>query len=155
MKVQDIMVQDAKVCHPNTNLATAAETMWTNDCGALPVLDGGGKVVGMITDRDICMAVGTRNRIPSEITVFAVKLQEVHTCAPDDDIHEALKTMQTKRVRRLPVVSNDGALRGILCLNDLALNARKRGALSYEDVVETLKAICEHRTPQQVAAASA
>jgi CBS domain-containing protein len=154
MKVQDIMVKEVKSCRPETNLAEAAHIMWANDCGALPVVEGGGKVVGMITDRDICIAVGTRNRTPSELTVFAVKPQpqELYSCAPDEDIHEALKTMRTYGVRRLPVV-NSGALRGILCLNEIALNARKRGDVSYEDVVDTLQAICEHHIARQTVAA--
>ena len=155
MQVQEIMVKEAKSCQPNTNLAAATEIMWTNNCGALPILDGGSKVVGMITDRDICMAVGTRNRTPSEIAVFEVKPtpQEVYTCAPEDDIHAALRTMRMRKVRRLPVVSNEGALRGILCLDDVALNARKRNGISYEDVAETLKTICEHRLFRQATAA--
>jgi CBS domain-containing protein len=154
MKVQEIMVQDARSCRPETNLAEACFLMWENDCGVLPVLEAGGKVVGMITDRDIAMAVGTRNRVPSEIAVFEVKPnpRELYTCAPEDDIHAALKTMREQGVRRLPVV-NSGQLRGILCLNEIALNATKRGDLSYEDVVDTLKAVCEHRPARQVVAA--
>jgi len=155
MQVQDIMVREAKSCHPETNLAAATEIMWANNCGALPILDGGSKVVGIITDHDICMAVGTRNRTPSEIAVFEVKPkpQEVYTCDPGDDIHAALQTMRTRKVRRLPVVSNEGALRGILCLDDVALNARKRNGISYEDVAETLKTICEHHLFRQATAA--
>ena len=154
MKVQDIMVKEVEFCRPETNLAEATRIMWANDCGALPVVDGGGKVVGMITDRDICMAVGTRNRTPSKLTVFDVKPQpqELYSCAPDEDIQEALKTMRTYGVRRLPVV-NSGVLRGILCLDEIALNARKRGDISYEDVVDTLKTICEHRIARQTVAA--
>ena len=154
MKVQDIMVQDARSCRPETNLAEASFLMWENDCGALPVLEAGGKVVGMITDRDIAIAVGTRNQVPSEITVYEVKPnpRELYTCAPEDDIHAALKTMREQGVRRLPVV-NSGQLRGILCLNEIALNASKRGDISYEDVVDTLKAVCEHRLARQVVAA--
>jgi predicted transcriptional regulator len=78
-------------------------------------------VVGMITDRDICMAVGTRNRLPSEISVFEVKAepQALYACAPDDDIHAALKTMRTYGVRRLPVVNAAGGLEGILTFDDV------------------------------------
>ncbi|MBI2820738.1 MAG: CBS domain-containing protein [Acidobacteria bacterium] len=128
--------------------------MWANDCGALPVLDDQGQVVGMITDRDIAMAIGTRNRAPSEITVFEVKPnpRELYTCAPEDDIHDALKRMREGGVRRLPVV-NSGQLRGVLCLNEIALSARKGGDLSYDDVVDTLKAVCEHRLARQAVAA--
>jgi len=154
MQVKDIMVRDVRPCRPENNLAEIGRIMWENDCGALPVLEASGKVVGMITDRDIAMAVGTRNRAPSAITVFDVKLnpRELYTCAPEDDIHAALKTMREQGVRRLPVV-NSGQLRGILCLNEIALNAGKRGDLSYEDVVDTLKAICEHRLARQTLAA--
>lgn len=154
MKVQDIMVKEVQFCRPETNLAEAAQIMWANDCGALPVVEGDGNVVGMITDRDISMAVGTRNRAPSELTVFEVKPQpqELFTSTPTEDIHEALKMMRTYGVRRLPVVNN-GKLRGILCLNEIALGATARGDLSYADVVNTLQAICEHRMARQAVAA--
>ncbi|MBI3934059.1 MAG: CBS domain-containing protein [Acidobacteria bacterium] len=154
MQVKEIMVKEAQSCRLDTDLAAATQIMWTNDCGALPVLDGADKVVGMITDRDICMAVGTRNQTPSELTVFGVKPQpqELYTCSPEDNIHEALKTMRTHGVRRLPVVNN-GALRGILCLDEIALSASKRGGISYEDVVDTVRAICEHRIARRAVAA--
>jgi CBS domain-containing protein len=153
MQIQDIMVRDAKFCRLDTNLAEAVEILWNNDCGALPVLDGEGKVVAMITDRNICIALGTRNLRPSEIKVSEVAPQEVYTCAPEDDIRAALRTMQTQRVRRLPVVSEDGLLRGILSLDDIVLSARKTPALSYEHLVETVRAICEHPLPCRIPAA--
>jgi len=129
MQVKDIMVPDTRFCRPDTNLAEASLIMWENDCGALPVLEASGKVVGMVTDRDICIAVGTRNRAPSEITVFDVKPnpQELYTCAPEDDVHAALKTMREQGVRRLPVV-NAGKLRGILCLNEMKTKLSQIGA---------------------------
>jgi CBS domain-containing protein len=154
MQVKNIMVSEVRTCGPDTNLAAAVQTMWANDCGALPVLDDQGQVLGMITDRDIAMAVGSRNRAPSDIAVFEVKPnpRELFTCAPDDDIHTALQTMREQGVRRLPVV-NSGQLLGILCLNEVALNASKRGDISYEDVTDTLKAVCEHRLARQTVAA--
>jgi len=153
MQVQDIMVRDAKSCRMDTNLAVATAIMWNNGCGALPVLDGGEKVVGMITDRDICIAAGTRNWIPSEIKVRDVAPERVYTCAGEDEIHTALKTMQAQKVRRLPVVSKDGKLQGILSLDDIALRAGKSDALSYEDAINTFKAICERPVRQQAVAA--
>ena len=153
MQVQDIMIRDAKSCRMDTNLAAATAIMWNTDCGALPILDGGEKVVGIITDRDICIAAGTRNWIPSEIKVSDVVPQKVYTCSEEDEIHAALKTMQTQKVRRLPVVSKDGRLQGILCLDDVAVKASKRDSLSYEDTIDTFKAVCEHRTAGQATAA--
>jgi CBS domain-containing protein len=150
MKVQDAMTGNVKFCRPEVNLATAAGMMWENDCGVIPVVDGVGKVIGMITDRDIAMAMAMMGHFASDIAVSEVMSQKVYACALNDDIKSALKTMRHEKVRRLPVVNDDGVLQGILCLNDVALRAEEAKGkhipdLSYEDVMSTLKAICEHR----------
>lgn len=153
MKVRDVMTGGVKSCGPDTNLAAAAMIMWESDCGAVPVLDDAGKVIGMITDRDICMAVVTKGREASRIAVGEVITGDVFSCRPEDDLSDALKTMRNERVRRLPVVDGDGELRGILSVNDVLLRAevaggKKTPALSYAEAVDTLKSICEHRAPQ-------
>jgi CBS domain-containing protein len=153
MKVEDVMTETVTSCRPDDNLAEAVALMWRVDCGTLPVVADGGKLIGMITDRDIAMAVGTKNRRPSEIPVSDVMSREVFACSPDDDIHIALKTMRKDRVRRLPAIDDKGLLRGIVSANDIVLHAqkfdgRKTIDLSYDDAVNTLKAICEHRHPR-------
>jgi CBS domain-containing protein len=150
MKVQEIMRERVETCVANNNLAAAAAIMWNADCGVLPIVADGRKVIGVLTDRDIAIAVGTRQKNAAEITISEVMSKNVHSCSPDDDIHAALKTMRKEKVRRLPVVNEEGALEGILSMNDVALhaenfNGHKTTALSYEDVVNTLKAVCEHR----------
>jgi len=150
MDVQDIMTSDAQCCGPDTNLAAAAKMMWDSDCGALPVLNINGRVMGMITDRDICMAAATKNKPPSEITVWETTSGKAYTCRPTDDVHTALDIMKRERVRRLPVVDQDGVFQGIITMNDCLLAAQEaRGrsipAVSYEDVVHTMKAISAHR----------
>lgn len=150
MKVKDVMATVVHSCRPHTNLAEAAEIMWTHDCGALPVLDDEGQVIGMLTDRDICMAVATKGRIAAHITVWETITGNVYVCHADDDIKEALKVMGTQKVRRLPVVDDAGRLRGFLSMNDVVLHAegakgKMMPELSCDDVVHTLKAICEHR----------
>lgn len=152
MKVKEIMTQDVKACGPETNLAAVTEILWRNNCGALPVLDSAGKLVGILTDRDICIALGTRNRRASELAAGDVAVRTVFTCKPGDEIHEALKMMREHQVRRVPVVS-DGALAGILCLDDIMLHAekadgKKTAGVSYEDAVTTMKAICQRRAAQ-------
>ncbi len=67
MKVQDVMTAPAHSCAAGASVVTATQLMWDYDCGALPVLDQNGRPVGMITDRDICMAVTRRNRFPANI----------------------------------------------------------------------------------------
>jgi CBS-domain-containing membrane protein len=152
MKVQDVMTYDVQTCRPETNLAAAAMQMWRGDFGILPVVTAAGKVVGMITDRDICMATATKHRDPANIRVKDVMSDKVHGCSADTDIHEALKIMQQKQVRRLPIISaEDGRLQGILSMNDIALKAKaeRNAELSAEDVENTLTAICTHRPVAQ------
>ena len=151
MKVQDVMTYDVQSCQPETNLADAAMRMWRGDFGILPVV-ASGKVVGMITDRDICMAAATKHRDLTNIRVKDVTSGQVYGCSPDTDIHEALKIMRQKQIRRLPIISaEDGRLAGILSLNDIALKAQTaaNAELSAQDVEETMRAICAHRPVAQ------
>jgi predicted transcriptional regulator len=133
--------------------------MWENDCGILPVFAEGGKVVGLITDRDICMAANLNNRHLWNIAVEDVISGKVYACKPEDDVRSALKTMKENKVRRVPVVARDGTLEGILSMNDMVLNAqdekeKKKPDLSYADVVTAYKSICRHRKAVQAQAAA-
>lgn len=145
IKVQDIMVHGVRFCHPETNLAAVAKIFWEQGCGALPVVENG-RVIGMITDRDIAIALGTRNLKASDTVVRDVALPKVFFCLAQDDIHSALSTMRAQQVRRLPVVDHNGALVGIVSLDDIVLLAGEKlpAALTYVDVVDTMKAIYEH-----------
>jgi CBS domain-containing protein len=152
MKVQELMTNDVCVCGPETNLAEAAVLMWGYDCGILPVVADDGKVIGAITDRDICMAVATRNQLASEIKVSEVMSGAIHACRAADDVKQALKVMEREQVRRLPIVNNDGKLQGILSIRDIVLRAedghgKRHSELSHEDTVGALKAICADRRP--------
>jgi len=148
MKVREVMTANPAVCTRTNTLADAAGLMWDRDCGILPVVAEGGKVVGAITDRDLCMAAALNNRRLSNMAVEDVISGQVFSCRPDDDIRTALKTMQERKVRRLPVLAADGTLEGMLSMNDVVLNAdrteKKGKELSYADVVETYRAICSH-----------
>jgi len=160
MKVKEIMSTNAKVCAPADNLSVAAGLMWENDCGVLPVVAEDEKVVGLITDRDICMAANLNNRNLWNIAVEDVISHKLFACKPEDDIHAALNTMQENKVRRLPVIGADGTLEGILSMNDIVLNAeepkgKKAPDLSYADVVTTYKSICKPRLQTQTQAAVA
>jgi len=123
MKVQDIMTSDVQRCGPDTNMAAAAKMMWDSDCGALPVLNVQGHVMGMITDRDICMASATKNRPASDLTVWETVSGKVYTCHLSDDVRTALDIMKREKVRRLPVVDENGVLQGIVAMNDFVLLA--------------------------------
>jgi len=160
MKVKEIMTANPKACVMTANLAEAARLMWEADCGILPVVGEGGKVVGLITDRDICMAGMTKGQNESSIAIEDVISGKLFTCKPEDDIHSALNTMRDNKVRRLPVVIADRKLAGMLSMNDVVLKAaevgdKKATELSYGDVVNTYKSICQHRLPMQQAQATA
>jgi CBS domain-containing protein len=143
MKVKEIMTSDVKACGLDTNLASAAEVMWKHDCGALPVVDGGGSVVGMITDRDICIAAATRSRAEGDITIREVLSKPVRSCSPADDIRSAMETMKAQQLRRLPVVDDNGRLAGIVSLHDIAMQAkgRQNAGVSPNDVLDAFIAI--------------
>lgn len=146
MKVKEIMTQAAVCCGPETNLGRAVELLWERNVGMLPVVSNDGKLIGIVTDRDLCIAMGTRNRLPGDLTVGEVAIRKVSTCKPDDDVHEALGIMSTKQIRRLPVVNNDGVPQGILSMDDLVVHSevgKLRGAceLSSEEVTQSLKKV--------------
>ena len=156
-KVQDVMTRNVKSCRPDDNLASVASLMWDNDCGVAPVVNDNGNVIGMLTDRDVCMAVAMQNRTPADIKVSEVMSSNINACSPNENIINALKTMQQGKVRRLPVVGDEGKLQGILSLNDIILQAEEakgRGTtdIPHEDIVNTLKSICEHRTTRAATA---
>jgi CBS domain-containing protein len=153
MKVKEVMTSDVKSCSLDTNLAAAAKIMWEGDCGAVPVTDEGGKVVGVITDRDICIAGATRDRTEGEIPVREVISRTLYACTPGDDVRAALDTMKAEQVRRLPVVGQDGRLTGIVSIHDIAVEARpnKNSGLRAEDVLETFIAITAPQRERMIA----
>jgi len=109
-------------------------------------------VIGVVTDRDLCIALGTRNRLPGEITLGEVMSGKVYWCKPDDDVRTALKTMAREKVRRLPVINVERQLEGILSMDDVVVHCEPRTLsktpeLSYEDIVDTLKKIYETQFP--------
>ena len=153
MKVKDIMTPGPLTCAPGTNLATAASLMLDGDCGILPVVEDG-KLLGVVTDRDICIALATRNRLASDLTAGEVQQAPVHTCGPDDDVHSALSTMKQYRVRRLPVEGFGGTVSGIISLNDILLATGAKKPVRDAEIVEALQAICgrHHPAPHVTAA---
>lgn len=118
MKVQDAMCRDVKVVAPNQTLIEAASTMAESDVGILPVAEND-RLTGMISDRDIAVRGVARGLAPNS-KVSDVMSSEVKYCFEDQDISEVTKNMSDLKVRRLPVVSRDKRLVGILSLGDIA-----------------------------------
>jgi CBS domain-containing protein len=120
---QHIMTVSSEVCRPDDNLAQAVSQLWSVDCGVLPVVDHAGCLAGIVTDRDICIALGTRSERASEVQVRTVMRTSVATCNPGEDVISALARMGDHQVRRLTVVDDERRLLGIVSLGDAALAA--------------------------------
>lgn len=161
MKVQDVMVKSVEVCAPEESLNRAAQLMWEHDCGCVPVVDSSRRIIGIVTDRDVCMACYTRGLPPAAIGVESIMTKQIQTCEADDPIEVAEEIMRSYRIRRVPVVDSESRIIGIVSLNDLALTAEHERRVSPRrvadklHVAETLAAVCEHRSQEQLAAASA
>lgn len=151
MKAKDLMTPQPRTCSPATNLAAAAEIMLAADCGMLPVVDEG-RLVGVVTDRDLYIALATRNRCAADLTVGDVAQSPVYTCTPEDEADAVLATMRTHRVRRVPVEGFGGTVLGVISLDDVAVAAGADRALADRDVVATLQAIRSQHHPAQIAA---
>jgi len=144
MNVRDVMTTRPARCTPDINLGAAVEILWNADCRMLPVIDQHEKVMSVITERDICIALGTRNRLPGEITVGEVATHPAICCTSADDLRSALAKMVEAKVRRLPVVNAEGKLEGILAMDDVVAPIFLKGPVrgngrTSEDDISTSK----------------
>lgn len=154
MFIREAMAKEVWTCHADEPLAAAARIMWEHDVGAVPIVDPAGTLVGIITDRDICMAAYITGKPLAAEPVSAHMSRQVFTTAPTDRAEAAEELMRSKQIRRLPVVDAAGALVGMVTLSDLARAAAERGrkVLDSGEVISTLAAICQPRTPLTAAA---
>jgi CBS domain-containing protein len=151
--VRSLMTSHVRTCQIDDSLGHAAHLMWNEDCGIVPVLSEH-QVVGVITDRDICMATYTQGKAPGELRVEGAMSKQLLGCSADDSLATALGTMRDNRVRRLPVLTPDGKLLGLLSLADVVRWAQPLSNPSVDAALtETLAAISA-RTPQKLAIAA-
>jgi CBS-domain-containing membrane protein len=149
MNVSDVMTRDVATCGPGDSLNRAAQLMWERRCGTLPVIDAGGGVVGMLTDRDVCMAAYTQGRRLDDITVGTAMSRPAQACAPSATIEEAEDLMMAHAVRRLAVLDERGRLAGVLSIDDVARAAaawNSEGDIDAERVALVLGEISRHTT---------
>jgi CBS-domain-containing membrane protein len=158
MEVAEVMSREVQCCAPGDSLAHAATLMWDHDCGCLPVCirrEGKARTVGLITDRDICMCALFEHAPLAELLVTQAMTKHVLGCQPGDSLEQAERAMQGGRVRRLPVLSSEGDLLGMISLADLAREAEREGSnrifgrdSAASDVGHTLAAICAPLVPR-------
>lgn len=151
MRVAELMQHEPRVTRPGATLEEAGRTMAEAGCGFLPVIDDEGTVVGVLTDRDVCLALCTRDLLPSETGVEEVMSAVVWTCGAGEEIGAVLRRMAARRVRRLPVLGADGRLAGVLSLDDVLALAEgvlgTHGQPSLSDVAAALRSLCGHPVP--------
>lgn len=146
MLIREVMVRDVRTCLPGESLARAAQTMWESDLGCVPIVDDEDHVVGMLTDRDVCLTAYMQGRSLDEIPISRAMSAGVFSCSPDQAVEHAEEVMREHQVRRLPVVEDEDTLVGIISLDDLALASVHDQALR-DHVATTLAAICAPRSP--------
>ena len=147
MKVKDIMTKSACSVKASQHLNDAAYLMWEFDCGCLPVSDENECIVGVVTDRDICMAAYTKGLPIGAIPVSTAMSSVVFSCSEGDSIADAEDIMSHHQVRRLPVLDDEQKLVGILSLNDIALAYKNRSlgsSVKATDVAKTLASVSAH-----------
>lgn len=129
MKVEDLMTRDPGFTRAGEPLTKAADIMGQRDCGVVPVVDPEMQVTGMITDRDICRALTSRNKKASEIKAGEIATGDVVACRTDDKIPDVLKRMKKNQLRRLPVLDEDKKLVGIVSIRDIIFASEKKKVL--------------------------
>lgn len=138
MLVKDVMTKAPTCCRPEDKLDSVAMLMLEQDCGEIPVWDGT-RLVGVITDRDITCRAVSMGRNPGTQPVSEVMTKSVFTVQPENDLDSALALMETKQIRRVPVLDKAGRLVGIVSLADLT------SKLPAADLAATLKAVSARR----------
>jgi len=159
MIVSQLMSRNVLTCRPHDSLQDAAGKMWDEDIGCLPVLDAEGHVIGVVTDRDACMAAYTQGRPLGAIQVESAMARQVFSCLPTDRITDAEAIMKDRRVRRVPVIDETGHLEGLISMNDIARESarglqKKAPDVPAREFVSTLASICEPRQAGAISVAA-
>jgi CBS domain-containing protein len=143
------MTKNVVTCRVDENLATAARRMWEADCGVMPIVRHDGVLVGILTDRDICMSTLFSGRPACAIGIAEVMSKQVAFVRPGHAVEAVSRLMAELKVRRIPVVDTGETLLGIISITDLAREAAKPGTKmdrSNLRPIDTLAAICQPRS---------
>ena len=152
MLVKEVMTRPVVTCTPTSSAGEAAETMREAGCGCVPVVDAHGRMIGMVTDRDVCLLV-SRRRDPWDVPVGDFMSPEVIACRLTDHIDVALVAMKENGIRRVPVLDASEHVRGIVSIDDVIRHTGTgKGTLPAEAVLDVLRHICEREAPAPASA---
>jgi CBS domain-containing protein len=153
LRAQQLMTHGVHCCRATDSLEQAARLMWEHDLGVVPVIDENGRAVGMLSDRDACMAAYIQGKAMSAIGVGTVMSKSLYSVRPETPLSVALEMMGEHRVRRLAVLDDENHVVGVLAMNDIIREAaRERENPSREvsavSVIASLGKISEPRYGQ-------
>lgn len=128
MQVRQVMSSDVRCCTVETPIPEVARMMEAGDCGAIPVVDGDRRPVGVVTDRDITIRTVAKGQDPRGMKAGDCMTPQVVSVQADTDLHEAVKLMERRQIRRVPVVDAKGVCVGVLAQADVALGGEEKEA---------------------------
>ena len=135
MRIQQIMSVPVYSIQSNATLDVAAHLMWEHDCGAIPVTNDKGKLVGIVTDRDIAVRHVALHHDWDCSVEEHMTAEALVTIEPWDNAFRAIRLMKDAQVRRIPVIDPDGRLLGIVALADIALRLGTEAPGTVEDLL--------------------
>jgi CBS domain-containing protein len=155
MRISELMSQPAVCCGMHDMAHVATRQMWENDIGCVAVVDDDGRVTGIVTDRDICMATYTQGKPPQAISLADIMTKQVFACRPSDTIETADRVMGEKQIRRMPIVDEHNRPVGFLSMNDITRGAAsgRTDGVGEREVVQVMAAIGQPRHAQPPSAA--
>ena len=154
MQVQALMSHPVVTCHVRDSANAAAKIMWEHDCGVVPVIDDSGRLIGVVTDRDICLAAYFQGAPLTAIRLDSMMSRELCTCGPDDDVMDAEQMMSTRQLRRIVVVDERHAPVGMLSIGDVARHVGRSPSAKQKDGQELLSTVAAVSMPHAATADS-
>lgn len=146
MYVADLMTPDVWTLGPDATIADAAAMMWEHGIGCVPITDEDRYLIGVVTDRDLCLAAYGRELPMTKLPIADAMTGLVYTVSPEALVEDVDALMRKYRIRRVPVTDRFGRLVGIVCLTDIARAMLRRARSTSQqglDVARTLVSICE------------
>jgi len=139
MRIRHVMTKDPRCCVPSDFSVKAASIMRDEHAGIVPVIESEHhrRIVGVVTDRDLCMNIVAEGRDPETVSVDECMTTAVVTCSPNDSVERVTELMRENQIRRVPVVNAEGDLQGIVSLADVV----DRGEIKTTETHETLKRV--------------
>jgi CBS domain-containing protein len=135
--IRDVMTPNPSSVSDSDSIRDVARIMKDQDTGVVPVCDGGNKIIGLVTDRDIVVRLIADGKDPMNARVTDVMTKSVRKVHEDATVDDVLSLMSNSEIRRVPVVNRNDELVGIVSIGDISDDTRKAG--------ETLNDISESR----------